>query len=315
MTSIVTFYRFVAIDDPERLREHIDEIARTRGVVGTVLLAHEGINATLAHPQRRPLEETLATLRKDSRLGDIIARWSRGADGNPVFHRLKVRVRPEIVTLDGPLEATAPRGTHVDADTWNRLLEDPQVTVIDTRNDYEIESGTFPGARAPGIRHFRDFPEFVADLSPVDHPRVAMFCTGGIRCEKAGALMTAKGFEVYQLDGGILRYLETVGRDENAWQGECFVFDQRVTLTADLQQGDYVQCHACRRPVSEAGRQSPDYRPGVSCPKCANETSTVQRSRYAERARQEARARARGGRHVGARQEGLRDVDVNEVSS
>ncbi len=303
MKAVMTFYRFVAIDDPEALRKDLYQRCQAAGLKGTILLAEEGINGTLSGEQTA-LTALAAELQQDPRFADMACKYSAASPENPVFFRLKVKVRPEIVALGQPAVRPAERtGVHVDAATWNALLADPEVVVIDTRNQYEIGVGTFPAAVDPGTKSFREFPDFVQrELDPARHPKVAMFCTGGIRCEKASAYMLAAGFaEVYQLDGGILKYLETVPANENQWQGECFVFDQRVTVTAALAEGDYVQCHACRSPLSLADQQSALYQEGLSCPHCHDQLSSTQRAALAERQRQMALAAARGELHVGAR--------------
>jgi len=203
-----------------------------------------------------------------------------------------------------PVAACRRTGTRVDAPAWNRLLDDPDVLVIDTRHGYENEIGSFPGALDPGTRTFREFPGFVdRQLDPARQPKVAMFCTGGIRCEKASAYLLEQGFaEVYQLEGGVLKYLETVSPEQNRWQGECFVFDQRVSVSEELEQGSFVQCYACRRALSPADLDSPAWVEGVSCPHCVDELSEDQSAAFQERRRQVLLARQRGSRHLGVPQ-------------
>lgn len=302
MSQVMTFYRFVHLDDLELLTERLEAAAAAGALKGTILLAREGINGTLAG-DRAALETFAAQLREIDGLEAMPFKYSAANPDNPVFHRLKVRIKAEIVALGQPdVDPAALTGIHVDARTWNALLDDPELLVIDTRNDYEIGIGTFPGAVDPGTRSFKQFPEFVAGIDPKTQPRVAMFCTGGIRCEKASAYMLAQGFEaVYQLDGGILKYLETVAPEENRWQGECFVFDQRVSVDDALTEGSYEQCYACRRPLTADDRASPDYVQGVSCPYCVHEHDDAQRAAFAERQRQVALAEARGDQHVGKR--------------
>ena len=301
MSSVVTFYQFVALDELQTLRAGIEEQARSRALTGTVLLAGEGINGTLSGP-RPSLEGMMAWLRARPSLVELPCRYSMSAPDNRVFHRLKVRIKSEIVKMGRPeVEVAARTGTHVDVQRWHELLDDPEVLVVDTRNDYEIAIGTFPGAVNPRTRSFREFPAYVSEqLDPARRPRIAMFCTGGVRCEKASAYLLEQGFEeVYQLDGGVLSYLEAVDGQSNRWQGECFVFDQRVSVDRDLEQGSYSQCFACRSALSEADLRSAEYVEGVSCPHCAGQHSPRQRAAFAERARQEALAAARGSRHVG----------------
>lgn len=300
MNEVATFYRFVRLADPRTFAQLLERRAHDAGLKGTVLVAEEGLNGTLTgagSDLRRWLEE----LRADPRFADMAVRYSAAAPANPVFHRLKVHLKDEIVALRRPdLDPGRRTGQHVDAATWNRLLDDPQVTVIDTRNSYEIAVGTFPGSLDPATRSFREFPDFVATLAPKDHPRVAMFCTGGVRCEKASAYLLEAGFtQVYQLDGGILNYLENAAHD-NRFDGECFVFDQRVSVTDQLDQGGYVQCHACRRALSEQDLSSPGYQEGVSCGYCHDQLSDRQRAAFAERRRQVELAEQRGELHVGA---------------
>jgi UPF0176 protein len=302
--KVASFYRFLDLADPAGFRDALDGRCRDAGLVGTVLVAHEGINGTLAGPEygiRTVLDWVRSRLALDPPLR---ARWT-DADDAP-FRKLKVRVKKEIVTLGRPDILPHRRtGMHVSPAEWNELLQTPGVLVIDTRNHYEHEVGTFAGAVDPGTDSFRDFPTFAAALPGGDHERpVAMFCTGGIRCEKATALMLELGFEeVYQLEGGILNYLEQVPEAENRWQGECFIFDTRVALDRDLAEGGYVQCHACRRPLSTEDLASPEYREGVSCPKCAGGLDAERAARLEERAKQVALAKARGEKHIGPRDE------------
>ncbi len=301
MSHVVTFYRFVRLDDPEALRDAIEARARTLGLKGTVLLATEGINGTVAG-DRAALEALVAYLRSQPPFAELDCKFSSSAASNEVFHRLKIRIKAEIVNMGRPeVDVAARTGTHVGPERWHELLDDPDVVVVDTRNDYEVAIGSFPGAADPATRSFREFPAYVSEhLDPSRQPRVAMFCTGGVRCEKASAYLLEQGFEeVFQLDGGILGYLEQVAPGENRWQGECFVFDQRVSVDDALAQGSYVQCFACRRALSNADLESPEYVQGVSCPHCAQELTAEQRGSFEERARQEALAAARGGKHVG----------------
>jgi UPF0176 protein len=231
---------------------------------------------------------------------ELDARWTN-ADAAP-FRRMRVKVKKEIVSLGRPdILPHRKTGEHVPPEKWNKLIEDPNVLLIDTRNHYEFEVGTFPGAIDPGNNSFREFPAFAAELAGTSKDRpLAMFCTGGIRCEKATTLMLELGFEqVYHLQGGILNYLEKMPADENRWDGECFVFDTRIAVDRDLAEGGYVQCHACRRPLSSEDLASPDYREGVSCPRCVNEADEDRRARLEERRKQVRLAAARGEAHIG----------------
>ena len=310
MSAVMTCYRFAPLGAGESgageslaaLRDRLQTAAASRGLKGTLLLAGEGMNGTLTG-ERVDLQAFAGVLRAVPGFEQMPCRYSQAREGNTVFHRLKIRIKPEIVALGQPQVKPAQRtGTHVDAQTWNRLLQDPDLLVIDTRNDYEIGIGTFPGAVSPGTRSFRQFPDYVATLDPEAQPRVAMFCTGGIRCEKASAYMLDQGFEeVFQLDGGILKYLETVPQNDNRWRGECFVFDQRVSVDRELGEGSFRQCFACRRPLTRLDLASDDYQQGISCPHCVHEQDDAQRAAFAERQRQVLLAEARGDQHVGKR--------------
>lgn len=308
--NVATFYRFVRIDDPSALAMQLRVLTDELQLRGTILLAHEGINATLAGDESA-LRRCVDRLEADARFANLAVRFSRSASDNPVFYRMKVRVRAELIAMHcDDIDPGQRTGRHVDAATWNRLLDDPDVTVIDARNRYEIELGSFARAIDPGTESFREFPAFAATLDPQRHKRVAMFCTGGIRCEKASAYLLERGFEtVYQLDGGILNYLDAcreTGAD-NRFDGECFVFDQRVSVADDLTQGGYASCHTCRRALNEADTRSPDYVVDVGCAYCVGQQSDRQRAAFAERARQAQLAAARGQRHVGAKMADMAD--------
>lgn len=299
---VIAFYKFTSLVDLESLRRDLDDFCRQREIVGTTLLAEEGINGTMAGSDAsiQALRDKLLSI---PAFADLQFKASQTSDDNPVFLRTKIRVKSEIVALgQGSIDVARQTGEHVDPDTWHALLDNPDVTVIDTRNGYEIEVGSFPGAIDPKTQSFRDFPRFVEEnLAGKESEPVAMFCTGGIRCEKASAYLKEQGFSnVFQLDGGVLGYLEAVPAESNRWQGECFVFDQRVAVDKHLNEGDYIQCHACRRPLSPEQAQSPDFIEGVSCPLCIIETSEQAREGFAERQRQVALAEQRGQRHIGA---------------
>jgi len=296
----VSFYRFFDLKELQAFRDDLQARCEQLGLLGTILVASEGFNGTVAGSEESVLA-LFAWLRERAALGsELDARWT-DVDDAP-FRRLRVKVKKEIVTLGRPDILPHKRtGQHVPPAEWNELLENPDVLLIDTRNHYEVEVGTFPGAIDPGNDSFREFPEFARELAQTSTKRpLAMFCTGGIRCEKATALMLELGFdEVYHLQGGILNYLQQVPAEDNRWDGECFVFDQRVAVDRDLTEGGYVQCHACRRPLSVADLKSPDYREGVSCPNCINEKDDDKRSRLEERHRQVALAAERGDVHIG----------------
>lgn len=300
--NVVSFYRFVDIENAEQLRDDLQVLCEQEQLLGTILVAGEGINGSLAG-EADAIRRVFRWLEQRLSLElPLEGRWT-AADTAP-FRRMRVRVKPEIVTLGRP-DILPQRGTgrHVPPDEWNRLIDDPRTLLIDTRNHYEIEVGSFPGALDPGTDSFRQFPAFARALAEQDMDRpVAMYCTGGIRCEKASALMLELGFRaVYQLQGGILNYLEQLATDENRWAGECFVFDSRVAVDRDLAEGGYVQCHACRRPLSSEDLASPDYREGVSCPRCIHDLQAERALRLEERRRQVALARERGEEHIGAK--------------
>lgn len=298
--DVAAFYRFTDLANPARLRDRLQAECDRRELLGTILVAGEGINGTLAGA-RNELSGLLGWLEDGLSLVPALdVRWTRAAE--PPFRRMRVRLKKEIVTLGRPdIRPQAGTGRHVPPAEWNRLIADPETLVIDTRNRYEVEVGSFPGAIDPATDSFREFPAFVESLAGVDRRRpVAMFCTGGIRCEKAATLMQQAGFEnVNQLGGGILNYLESVPAADNRWQGECFVFDTRVAVDRGLAHGSYVQCHACRRPLGPEDLESPDYREGVSCPKCIGATDAERAARLEERRRQVRLAQKRGDRHIG----------------
>jgi UPF0176 protein len=298
--KVVSLYRFLDLKDPESFRGQLKQLCDEQGLLGTMLVAAEGFNGTLAGNEES-VRSVMDWIREQFAISEELdARWT-DADEAP-FRKMRVKVKKEIVTLGRP-DILPHKGTgeHVDAARWNELIADPDVLVIDTRNHYEVEVGTFPGAIDPGNDSFREFPDFAKELAEqsTDRP-LAMFCTGGIRCEKATALMLELGFDdVYHLQGGILNYLSEVPESENQWDGECFVFDTRVAVDRDLAEGGYVQCHACRRPLSTEDLASPDYREGVSCPQCVNEADEDRLARLEERRKQVALAAARGDTHIG----------------
>ena len=296
---LAAFYHFADLPEFADWQAPLEALCRRHGLIGTILLAHEGVNGTVAG-SREGLEALLAHLRSDARFAPLQAKWSETSD--KPFLRMKVRLKKEIVSLG--VEGVKPHektGRQVPADEWNELIRDPDVVVIDTRNDYEVEVGTFEHAINPQTDSFREFPDYVEQhLDPAKTPKIAMFCTGGIRCEKASAYMLERGFnEVYQLQGGILQYLEDTSEQDSLWQGECFVFDRRVTVDSELNQGHYVQCHACRRPLTHEDTESDSYEKGVSCPHCIGHTSEERRASFRERQRQVELSKQRGGQHIG----------------
>ena len=297
--KVAAFYRFLDVDNPRGFRDALEAECRRAELLGTVLVANEGFNGTLAGDEnaiRDVFQWIEATLDLPSPLEP---RWTDASEAP--FQKLRVKVKKEIVTLGRPdIRPHERTGVYVAPSDWNELIRRPDVTLIDTRNHYEVEVGTFPNAIDPGTDSFREFESFARQLAESDKDKpLAMFCTGGIRCEKATALMLELGFdEVYHLRGGILEYLKQVPESDNLWDGECFVFDKRVAVDRDLAEGGYVQCHACRRPLSAADLESPHYREGVSCPRCVEELESERAERLEERRRQVALARERGERHI-----------------
>jgi len=302
MSQIVVcaLYKFVTLDDFQDLRHPLHEVMTAHQVRGTLLLADEGINGTIAGV-RKGIDAVLDWLRSDPRLADIDHKESY-TDSLP-FNRAKVKLKKEIVTLGIPgIDPKRVVGTYVAPEDWNNLISDPDVLLVDTRNDYEFKVGTFKNAINPNTESFRDFPKYVQDnLDPEKHKKIAMFCTGGIRCEKSTAYLKEQGFdEVYHLKGGILKYLEVVPAQETLWEGECFVFDERVTVNLQLEKGHYDQCNACRLPITEADKTSDQYQQGVSCPHCYDKATDAQKTRFMEREKQMELARLRGETHIGA---------------
>ena len=296
---VAALYKFVDLPDFEALRPGLLAFCRRQSIKGTLLLAPEGINGTVAG-SRAALDGLLAYLRADPRLLDLA--WQTSRAEAPPFQRMKVKLKKEIVTLGRPGVRPAERaGRRVEPGQWNRLITDPAVVLIDTRNQYEHQIGTFENARSPRTVNFREFPDYArAELDARRDKKVAMFCTGGIRCEKASAYLLQQGFEtVYQLKGGILNYLAEVEARDSLWWGECFVFDARVSVDHKLARGRYEQCFACRRPLSAADRRSAHYRPGVSCARCIGETTAARRAAFSERQRQVELAARQRQRHLG----------------
>lgn len=292
-------YHFVTLEAPESLRRQLLDLMELQGLRGTLLLASEGINGTVAG-SRAGIDALLDFLRSDERFAGL--RWKESFSETIPFHRTRVKLKREIVTMGVPdIDPRAIVGTYVKPSDWNRLISDPDVTLIDARNDYEVRIGTFSNAINPRTDSFREFPEYArTHLSPETHKKVAMFCTGGIRCEKSTAYLKSLGFnEIYHLEGGILKYLEEVPESDSLWHGECFVFDSRVTVTHGLAQGHYEQCHACRMPINADDKKSHAYVHGVSCPHCIDEYSDADRRRFSERERQVRLAEARGEEHLG----------------
>lgn len=296
---IAAFYKFFDFDDYKEQKEPLQTFCKAQGVYGTILVAAEGINGTIAGSQAA-VTAVIDHLRADPRLADLEYKESF-ADEIP-FHRMKVRLKKEIVSMGVPTaNPNKLVGHYVTPAEWNQLITDPEVTVIDTRNDYEYAVGTFYNAWNPNTFSFRQFPAFVdQNLNPKKHKKVAMFCTGGIRCEKATSYLLAQGFEeVYHLKGGILKYLEEIPAEESLWEGECFVFDSRVTVTHELDPGNYAMCYACKRPLSEDDMASPHYEEGISCPYCIDSITEEQKASFRERQKQVKLAEQRQEKHIG----------------
>lgn len=299
---VVAFYRFTPFPDPAALRAPLLAVCEEQGAKGTILLAPEGLNGTIAGTPAA-IETILAHIHALPGCADLEVKTAT-APALP-FHRMKVRLKREIVTMGAPGLDPAAVGDYVAPADWNALIDDPETLLIDTRNDYEVRVGTFAGAVDPATASFGDFPAWFRahrDDLLAGKRRVAMFCTGGIRCEKATAFLKAEGVDqVFHLQGGILRYLEEVESAASRFEGECFVFDQRVAVGPGLAIGSHTLCHACRMPVSPADRASPAYADGISCPACHADRDDTQRAGYAERHRQTQLAQARGAEHVGRR--------------
>lgn len=299
MLTVAALYHFTPFPDPSALRGPLLALCEAQGVRGTLLLAPEGINGTVAGP-RAGIDAVLAHIR--ALPGCAGLEWKESTADEMPFGRMKVRLKREIVTMGQPqVDPLAGTGAYVDPADWNALIAAPDVAVIDTRNAYEVAIGSFEGAVDPGTASFRDFPAWwQANRERFHNKRIAMFCTGGIRCEKATNYLMGEGVEeVFHLKGGILKYLEEVPAQDSLWHGECFVFDQRVSVGHGLVQGDYGLCHACRRPISAEDRRHPAYEEGVQCPACVGEYSEADRARFRERQRQVARAAELGARHLG----------------
>ena len=302
---VCALYKFVSLPNYTDIQQPLLAQMEQTNIKGTLLLAAEGINGTVAGTQAA-IDGLLQWLNQQPGLDNIVYKLS--FDDEMPFYRTKVKLKKEIVTMG--VEGIDPRkvvGTYVKPKDWNQLISDPDVLLIDTRNDYEVSIGTFKNAVDPKTQTFREFPDYVKEnLDPAKHKKVAMFCTGGIRCEKSTAYLKEQGFdEVYHLEGGVLKYLEEVKPEESMWQGECFVFDNRVSVNHSLEKGDYDQCNACRLPITEADKASEHYVKGVSCPHCIDKVTEKQRQRFAERERQVQLANARGESHIGS--------DVNSV--
>ena len=297
--TVTTFYRFVDLPDCEEFRTRLEAECKTHSVLGTIILATEGLNATIAG-SKAGVWAVLAFIRSDARFADMPHRECKTE--RETFHRLRLIIRPEIVTLGDPsANPNKAAGKYVAPEDWNELISDSDVLIIDTRNDYEVELGTFKNAVNPNTAAFGEWDAFVQkNLSESKKQKVAMFCTGGIRCEKASAHLLKEGFEeVYHLQGGILKYLQETKPEESLWEGECFVFDHRVTVVHGLERGTCEICFGCRWPLTPEDLASPAYEPGICCPRCIDALTPELRARREERQRQQTLARQRGEKHIG----------------
>lgn len=298
MFTVCALYHFTRFDDPAALREPLLAVCRDNAITGTLLLAKEGINGTVAGP-KTGIETVLTHLRALPGCADL--EWKLSPAKERPFPRMKVRLKKEIVTMGVPdVDPRARVGHYVQPADWNELIQSPDVAVIDTRNDYEVAIGTFEGAVDPKTDSFREFPAWwERNKDRFHNKRIAMFCTGGIRCEKSTNYLLSQGVEeVYHLKGGILKYLEEVPAEHSTWQGECFVFDGRVSVGHGLKEGPHLLCHACRRPILPEDRDRAEYEHGVSCHLCITETSDEDKARFRERQKQIRLAEARGERHL-----------------
>ena len=301
---VAALYKFVEIDDLLSLQSNLYEICEKNNIMGTILIANEGINGTISG-KNNEINQTISLLKSDKRFANIEIKYS--STNKQPFHRMKVRLKKEIVTIGLPeINPNKKVGTYVKPDDWNDLISDPNVIVIDTRNKYETKIGSFQNALDPETSSFREFPDWVKKFKSSKenaNKKIAMFCTGGIRCEKASSLMKEEGFEdVYHLQGGILKYLETIDKENSLWNGECFVFDQRVCLTDELEVGSYKMCFACRMPITEEEMQNEKYIEGISCIYCYDKTTKEKKERFGSRQKQILLAKERGEKHLGGKQ-------------
>ncbi|MFD3188940.1 rhodanese-related sulfurtransferase [Sedimentitalea sp. HM32M-2] len=299
MYTIAALYHFTRFAAPADIRAGLLDLCTAQGVKGTLLLASEGINGTIAG-SRAGIDAVLAHIRALPGCSDLV--WKESTSSHAPFGKMKVRLKKEIVTMGQPnVDPTARVGHYVEPQEWNALIQSPDVAVIDTRNDYEVAIGTFDGSVDPKTRSFREFPAWwAANRERFHNKRIAMFCTGGIRCEKSTNYLLSQGVEdVYHLKGGILKYLEEVPAEDSTWSGECFVFDNRVSVGHGLAEGPHELCHGCRRPILPADRDRPEFEAGVSCHHCIAETSQADKARFRERQRQIRLARTRGETHLG----------------
>ncbi|MCV2881775.1 rhodanese-related sulfurtransferase [Actibacterium sp. XHP0104] len=300
MLTVAALYHFTRFDDPAALRQGILDVATANDIRGSLLLAREGINGTVAG-SRAGIDALLAHIRALPGCADLD--WKESPASDMPFGRMKVRLKREIVTMGQPdVDPRAQVGHYCSPEEWNDLIQQPDVAIIDTRNDYEVQIGTFQGAIDPGTKSFREFPAWWEENKHRFHnKRIAMFCTGGIRCEKSTNFLLGQGVDdVFHLKGGILKYLEDMPRENSLWDGECFVFDERVSVGHGLVEGPHSLCRACRRPLAPEDLKRPEYELGVSCHRCIDEIPEDRRARFRERQRQVELAEQRGQKHVGA---------------
>ena len=307
MFKVAALYKFSEIENPLEVQISLKKILKKLSIFGTILVGSEGINGTIAAKNEKHLNKALIYLKNLKGFNDLDIKFS-DSKKNP-FIRLKIKLKQEIVTIgDKSIDPTKSVGEYVNPEDWNSLLEEENILLIDTRNDYENSIGSFKDAINPKTQKFRDFPKWLKDQDftheDKNNKKVAMFCTGGIRCEKASSLMKNEGFKkVYHLKGGILKYFESVSKEKSLWNGECFVFDDRVSVKHDLSVGDYDMCHGCRMPITETDKTSQKYIQGVSCPNCYDQTTEEQKSRYMSRQKQVDLAKQRNQKHIGPKEE------------
>ena len=307
MFKVAALYKFSEIDNPLEVQISLKKILKKLSIYGTILVGREGINGTIAAKNEKNLYKALTYLKNLKGFNDLDIKFS-DSKKNP-FIRLKIKLKQEIVTIgDKSIDPTKSVGEYVNPEDWNSLLEEENILLIDTRNDYEYSIGSFKDSINPKTQKFRDFPKWLKNQNFTHedkiNKKVAMFCTGGIRCEKASSLMKNEGFKkVYHLKGGILKYFESVSKEKSLWNGECFVFDDRVSVKHDLSVGDYDMCHGCRMPITETDKTSQKYIRGVSCPNCYDQTTEEQKSRYMSRQKQVDLAKQRNKKHIGPKEE------------
>ena len=307
MFKVAALYKFSQIDNPLEVQIYLKKILKNLSIYGTILVGNEGINGTIASRDKKNLNKALMYLKNLKGFKDLDIKFSN-SEKKP-FIRLKIKLKQEIVTIgDKSIDPTKNVGEYVNPEDWNSLIEEENILLIDTRNDYEYSIGSFKDSVNPKTQKFRDFPEWLKGQNftqeDKNSKKVAMFCTGGIRCEKASSLMKNEGFKkVYHLKGGILKYFESISKENSLWDGECFVFDDRVSVKHDLSVGDYDMCHGCRMPITETDKISQKYIQGVSCPNCFDQTTEEQKSRYMSRQKQIDLAKQRNKKHIGPKDE------------